>query len=132
MAKEVSEYGHDYLIINDCSTDNTAKILDENHTNYIVIVPPRSTFPHLNNQDLWVMKSIFGEEKVHDFSGDPVLTSDERFYYDGDNRLQARGDCGEEALTVLYEGISRTREKLCLLVVGNEELLSQVMSIRKQ
>lgn len=58
------------------------KILDENHTNYIVIVPPRSTFPHLNNQDLWVMKSIFGEDKVHDFSRDPVLTGDERFYYD--------------------------------------------------
>ena len=61
-----------------------------------------------------------------------AIILDERFYYDGDNRLQARGDCGEEALTVLYEGISRTREKLCLLVEGNEELLSQVMSIRKQ
>ena len=61
-----------------------------------------------------------------------AIILDERFYYDDDNRLQARGEQGEDALTVLYEGISRTREKLCLLVEGNEELLSQVMSIRKQ
>ena len=61
-----------------------------------------------------------------------AIILDERFYYDDDNRLQAGGEQGEDALTVLYEGISRTREKLCLLVEGNEELLSQVMSIRKQ
>lgn len=61
-----------------------------------------------------------------------VIIVDERFYYDDDSRLRAEGDQGEDALTMLYEGISRTREKLCLLVEGNEELLSQIMSIRKQ
>ena len=60
-----------------------------------------------------------------------AILLDDRFYYDDDNRLQARGESGEEALTLLYEGISRTREKLCLLVTGDEKLLSQIMSIRK-
>ena len=35
LAKEVKSYGYDYLIINDCSTDNTAKILDESHFDHL-------------------------------------------------------------------------------------------------
>lgn len=35
LAKEITGYGYDYLIINDCSTDETAKILDENHFNHL-------------------------------------------------------------------------------------------------
>jgi hypothetical protein len=58
------------------------EILDKNHTNYIVIVPPRSTYPQLKEQDLWVMKAIFGEDKVHNFGNCPELINNERFYYD--------------------------------------------------
>ena len=61
-----------------------------------------------------------------------TIVLDGRFYYDDDKRLQCGGDLGEEALTMLYEGISRTREKLCLIIAGNEILLSQIMSVRKQ
>ena len=57
-------------------------ILDENHTSYIIIIPPRATNPQLKWQDLWVMKAIFGEDKVHDFSGHPEYVNDERAYYD--------------------------------------------------
>ena len=35
LTREITEYGYDYLIINDCSTDDTAKILDENHFNHL-------------------------------------------------------------------------------------------------
>ena len=35
LAKEINSYGYDYLIINDCSTDDTAKILDENQFNHL-------------------------------------------------------------------------------------------------
>ena len=35
LAKEINSYGYDYLIINDCSTDNTAKILDENRFDHL-------------------------------------------------------------------------------------------------
>ena len=57
-------------------------ILDKNNTNFIIIVPPRATNPQLKWQDLWVMKAIFGEDKVHDFSGHPEYVNDERAYYD--------------------------------------------------
>ena len=35
LTKEITEYGYDYLIINDCSTDRTPQILDENHFNHL-------------------------------------------------------------------------------------------------
>ena len=61
-----------------------------------------------------------------------AVVLDERFYYDEDQRLCARGDSGEEALTLLYEGISRTREMLCVVVMGSEELLSEIMEIKSR
>lgn len=57
-------------------------ILDENHSRYIIIIPPRATYPQLKWHDLWVMRAIFGEDKVHDFSGVPELVNDQRAYYD--------------------------------------------------
>ena len=35
LTKEITSYGYDYLIINDCSTDDTPKILDENGFNHL-------------------------------------------------------------------------------------------------
>ncbi len=35
LTREIEEYGYDYLIINDCSTDNTPRILDENHFKHL-------------------------------------------------------------------------------------------------
>ena len=58
------------------------EILDKNHTNYIIIVPPRNTYPRLTWHDLWVMKAIFGEDKVHDFSHHPELVNNDCVYYD--------------------------------------------------
>ena len=57
-------------------------ILDSNNTNYIIIIPPCNNRPQLSDQDLWVMKSIFGEDKVHNFSNHPDFVFNERVYYD--------------------------------------------------
>ncbi len=35
LVKEIIEYGYDYLVINDCSKDNTASILDKNDFKHI-------------------------------------------------------------------------------------------------
>ena len=61
-----------------------------------------------------------------------AVVLDDRFYYDEEQHLKARGDSGEEALTLLYEGISRTREMLCVVVMGSEELLSEIMEIKNR
>jgi len=35
LIKEVTDYGYDYLVINDCSKDNTSEILRENNINHL-------------------------------------------------------------------------------------------------
>lgn len=35
LVKEVESFGYDYLVINDCSTDDTPKILDDNNINHL-------------------------------------------------------------------------------------------------
>ena len=62
-------------------------ILDRNHTNYTILIPPHNNRPQLQWHDLWVMKSIFGEEKVHNFSSHPELVFNERVYYDNMGHL---------------------------------------------
>ena len=74
-----------------------------------------------------------GEEEIVGLEFDSIaILLDTRFYYDEEQHLQAYGQQAEEALRVLYEGISRTREKLCLLVMENEALFGEILSIREQ
>lgn len=63
------------------------QILDQNKTNYIILVPPCNAMTHLKAQDLWELKAIFGEDKVHDFSSAPGYTLNERLYYDRNGHL---------------------------------------------
>ena len=60
-----------------------------------------------------------------------ALILDKRFYYDSDKRLQCRGEAAEDALNLLYEGISRTRERLCILVLEDEELFDRILGVRE-
>lgn len=62
-------------------------ILDKNKTNYIIIVPPCNIKPKLEWADLWLMQSIFGEDKVHNFSDAPDYVGNEYFYYDEPSHL---------------------------------------------
>ena len=61
-----------------------------------------------------------------------LLILDSGFYYDEKEELRVRGQTPEEALNLLYEGISRTREKLCLLVCQNEKLFRDILSLRER
>ena len=61
-----------------------------------------------------------------------MLILDDRFYYNEEKHLKARGKDSEEALNLLYEGISRTREKLCLLVYHDKKLFSEILSLRER
>ena len=73
------------------------------------------------------------EDEVVGLEVDRVIAIlDSRFYYDGDNHLCADGEVGTESLKLLYEGISATREKLCLIVMDNEELFGKIIEIRER
>lgn len=58
-----------------------------------------------------------------------LMILDKRFYYDESLHLCADGRKGA-AIPPLYEGLSRAREKLCLLITGNETLFRQILAIR--
>ncbi len=58
-----------------------------------------------------------------------LMVLDKRFYYDESLHLCADGTRGA-AIPPLYEGLSRAREKLCLLITGNEPLFRQILAIR--
>ena len=58
-----------------------------------------------------------------------LMTLDDAYYYDENMRLRVR-EKEEESLRLLYEGLSRTRERLCLLIAGNKELFETVLAIR--
>ena len=58
-----------------------------------------------------------------------LMVLDSRFYYDETLRLCADSSA-DMALPLLYEGLSRAKEKLCLLVVGNKTLFEQLLAIR--
>ncbi len=57
------------------------------------------------------------------------MVLDNHFYYDEAQHLRCSVN-EEEALRLLYEGLSRTRENLCLLVCGNIELFEKVLSVK--
>lgn len=58
-----------------------------------------------------------------------LMVLDSRFYYDETLRLCADSPA-DMALPLLYEGLSRAKERLCLLVVGNKTLFEQLLAIR--
>lgn len=58
-----------------------------------------------------------------------LMVLDSRFYYDETLRLCADSPA-DMGLPLLYEGLSRAKERLCLLVVGNKTLFEQLLAIR--
>ena len=74
-----------------------------------------------------------GADEIAGLEFDCVLMIlDDRFYYDSSKALRADGPGAEEAMNLLYEGISRTREKLCILVYHNRELFTEILSLRER
>lgn len=59
-------------------------ILDANHTDYHIIVSPAYCYtnPSLNPDDLEVLNRIFGEERVHDYTGENEWTIDYNNFLD--------------------------------------------------
>lgn len=57
-----------------------------------------------------------------------LMVLDDHFYYDEKGVLRARKHPNPDYLydQLLYQGITRTREKLCLIIVGNFELFRHI------
>jgi len=64
--------------------ENIKKIFDGCGTDYRVLVKPGVfyTSSRINDDDLFLLKKIFGEEYVYDYSGDNEITKDLNHFYD--------------------------------------------------
>ena len=61
-----------------------------------------------------------------------LIMMDDNFRYDSDGRILGRTHPNPDYLfyKLMYQAISRAREKLCILVVGNYKLFKQVLRIK--
>ena len=63
--------------------------LDQQGTDYQVIIPPHYGYEAISSNDLYCMEQIFGQDRVHDYSHDPKLGSDLHYYYDDGHLIAA-------------------------------------------
>ena len=58
-----------------------------------------------------------------------LLVLNEDYYYDKNLHLCVK-DSGEDAIRLIYEALSRTRDRLCLIIMNNPQLFLSVLQIR--
>lgn len=113
------------------STEEAMKLIDlYGEKGYIFISYTQSMY-HANSIDLYPhtydTHHVIGQEydKV-------MIMMDRNFRYDPERRIQGKEHPNPDLLfyKLLYQAISRAREKLCVLVVQNYELFSKILSIK--
>lgn len=62
-----------------------------------------------------------------------IFSMDDNFRYHKDGHLQGKEhpNPNYKFYKLWYQGVSRAREKLCILVIGNQELFSNILAIKK-
>lgn len=61
-----------------------------------------------------------------------VITLDDSFYYNEEGKLQGKNHPNPDYIydRLFFQAVSRTREKLCIVVIGNVELFECIVSIK--
>lgn len=61
-----------------------------------------------------------------------VITLDHHFYYNDEGKLQGRNHPNPDYLyaRLFFQAASRTREKLCIVVIGNVTLFEQIVALK--
>lgn len=101
---------------------------EQNYT-FIRYTPSRYNFNPIDN--------LSGELNTHRVIGQEfdnvIFSMDNNFIYNAEGRLQGRVHPNPNYIfyKLWYQGVSRTREKLCILVIGNKELFSNILSIKE-
>ena len=113
------------------STEEAKKLIDlYDEKGYIFISYTQSMF-YKNSIDLY--PSAYDTHHVIGQEYDKVMIMmDGNFRYDRERRLQGKEHPNPDLLfyKLLYQAISRAREKLCVLVVENYKLFSDILSIK--
>ena len=82
--------------------------------------------------DIFANKSIYDTHHVIGQEFDKVLMLlDDNFYYKNDRLVAKAHPCPSYLYDKLfYQGITRTREKLCIVVINNKALCEQLLAIK--
>lgn len=62
--------------------DQIKEVLTKNKTQFKIIIGPTYDQIYFNSKDLEILKKIFGEDKIFDFSGQNDFTNDKTNYYE--------------------------------------------------
>lgn len=63
-----------------------------------------------------------------------IFSMDKSFRYTEEGRLQGKVHPNPDYIfyKLWFQGVSRAREKLCILIIGNEELFDKILSVKLQ
>lgn len=63
-----------------------------------------------------------------------IFSMDRNFRYTAEGRLQGKKHPNPDYIfyKLWYQGVSRAREKLCILIIDNEELFEKILSVKLQ
>ncbi len=61
-----------------------------------------------------------------------IITLDDKFYYNEEGKLQGRNHPNPDYIydRLFFQAVSRTREKLCIVVLGNRKLFENIVTIK--
>lgn len=61
-----------------------------------------------------------------------LILLNDKFYYNDKKELSSKGHPNPDYLyfKMLFQAITRTREQLCIIVIGNEKLFMEILSIK--
>ena len=90
-------------------------------------------FSYHTDRGYQLITKLFGREREDTVIAQEyykvIMVLNENCYYDDSSRLCVT-EQSSMTIRLLYEGFSRTREKLALVVAGNRKLYEQLLSIR--
>lgn len=113
------------------STEEAMKLIDLYYEKGYIFISYTQSLYYRNSIDLYPnthdTHHVIGQEydKV-------MIMMDENFRYDSERRIQGKTHPNPDLLfyKLLYQAISRAREKLCVLVVQNYRLFSDILNIK--
>lgn len=79
-----------------------------------------------------------GEMNTHEVIGQEfdnvIIMMDDNFRYGEDGKLQGKRHPNPDYIfyKLLYQGVSRPREKLCIVVIGNMPLFEKILAIKSE
>ena len=100
---------------------------EEKDYTYIAYEKPQNAFGLDGRKKVYHAEEVIGQEFER-----VIITLDHRFRYNEEGKLQGKNHPNPDYIydRVFFQGVSRTREKLCIVVIGNLDLFQHIIYIK--